>query len=167
MKKRQKVNHFAMELTANGSVALGTSGLEQVSDNWDQDSVMRISKGKVPTKWFYWLDIGRGMVLASLFVFVNCGCTSQRERMKLIVWEGVGEKIIHVSCDVDNEEVMLEVVLQDQKGSLVSNIKSNIIYLRKGKKMYMPLRACYSGLGKCKDYVGDWDKYQRLSCDSC
>jgi hypothetical protein len=33
--------------------------------------------------------------------------------MKLIVWEGAGEKIIHVSCDVDDEEMMLEVVLQE------------------------------------------------------
>ena len=74
------------------------------------------------------------MVLVSLFVFVNGGCTSQRERMKLIVWEGAGEKIIHVSCDVDDEEMMLEVVLQDLKGSLVSNVESNIIYLRKGKR---------------------------------
>ena len=74
------------------------------------------------------------MVLVSLFVFVNGGFTSQRERMKLIVWEGAGEKIIHVSCDVDDEEMMLEVVLQDLKGSLVSNVESNIIYLRKGKR---------------------------------
>ncbi len=40
------------------------------------------------------------MVLVGLFVFVNGVCTSQRERMKLIVWEGAGEKIIHASCDV-------------------------------------------------------------------
>ena len=73
------------------------------------------------------------MVLVSLFVFVNGGCTSQKEQMKWIVWEGAGEKIIHVSCYVDKEEMMLEVVLQDLKGSLVSNVKSNIIYLRKGK----------------------------------
>ncbi len=107
------------------------------------------------------------MVLVSLFVFVNGGCTSQRERMKLVVWEGAGEKIIHVSCGVDDEEVMFEVVLQDLKRSLVSNVKSNIIYLRKGKKMYMSLRACYIGPGKCEYYMGDWDTYQRLSCDSC
>ena len=44
MQKRQKVSYFAMELTANKSVALEMSGLEQVRDNWDQDSVMRISK---------------------------------------------------------------------------------------------------------------------------
>ncbi len=43
------------------------------------------------------------MVLVSLFVFVDGGRTSKREQMKLIVWEGVGEKIIHVSCDVDDE----------------------------------------------------------------
>ena len=99
------------------------------------------------------------MVLVSLFVFVDGGCTSQRKRLKLIA----GEKIIHVSCDVDKEEMMLEVVLQDLKGSLVSNVKSNIIYLRKSKKMYMPLRACYIGPGKCEDYLGDWNTYQRLS----
>lgn len=80
------------------------------------------------------------MVLVSLFVFVNGGCTSQKEQMKWIVWEGAGEKIIHVSCYVDKEEMMLEVVLQDLKGSLVSNVKSNIIYLRKGKKM-----SCHYG----------------------
>ena len=106
------------------------------------------------------------MVLVSLFVFVNGGCTSQKEQMKWIVWEGAGEKIIHVSCYVDKEEMVLEVVLQDLKGSLVSNVKSNIIYLRKGKKMYMSLRACYIGPGKCEDYLGDWDTYQKLSCDS-
>jgi hypothetical protein len=87
--------------------------------------------------------------------------------MKLIVWEGAGEKIIHVSCDVDDQEVMLEVVLQDLKGSFVTNVKSNIIYLRKVKKMYMSLRACYIGPGKCEDWMGDWDTYQRLPCDSC
>jgi hypothetical protein len=38
--------------------------------------------------------------------------------MKWIVWEGAGEKIIHVSCYVDKEEMMLEVALQDLKGSL-------------------------------------------------
>jgi hypothetical protein len=64
---------------------------------------------------------------------------------------------------VDKEEMVLEVVLQDLKGSLVSNVKSNIIYLRKGKKMYMSLRACYIGPGKCEDYLGYWDTYQRLS----
>ncbi len=85
-------------------------------------------------------------------------------KKKLIVWEGAGEKIIPVSCDVDDEEVMLEVALQDLKGDLVSNVESNIIYLRKGKKMYMSLRACYIGPGKCDDYMGDWDTYQRLSC---
>ncbi len=53
MQKGQKVSYFAMESTANGSVALETSGLEHVRDNWDQDSMMRISKGKVPTRWFY------------------------------------------------------------------------------------------------------------------
>ena len=53
MQEGQKINYFAMELTANESVALEMSGLEQVRDNWDQDSVMRISKGKVPTRWFY------------------------------------------------------------------------------------------------------------------
>jgi hypothetical protein len=58
----RKVSYFGMELTANESVALGTSGLEQVRDNWDQDSVMRISKGKVPTRWIYWLDSGRGLL---------------------------------------------------------------------------------------------------------
>ena len=62
MQKRQKVSYFAMELTVNGSVALGTSGLEQVRDSWDQYSVMRVSKGKVPTRWFYWLDSRRGML---------------------------------------------------------------------------------------------------------
>ena len=90
------------------------------------------------------------MVLVSLFVFVNGGCTSQGERMKLIVWEGAGEKIINVSCDVDDEEMMLEVVLQDLKGILVSNVESNIIYLRKGKEMCMSLRTCYIGPGKCE-----------------
>jgi hypothetical protein len=107
------------------------------------------------------------MVLVSLFVSVNGGCTSEKEQMKWIVWEGAGEKIIHVSCYVDKEEMMLEVVLQDLKGSLVSNVKSNIIYLRKGKKMYMSLRACYIGPGKCEDYLGDWDTHQRLSCNPC
>ncbi len=102
------------------------------------------------------------MVLVSLFVFVNGGCTSQKEQMKWIVWEGAGEKIIHVSCDVDMEEMML-----DLKGSLVSNVKSNIIYLRKDKKMYMSLRACYIGPGKCEDYLGDWDTYQRLTYNPC
>jgi hypothetical protein len=63
--------------------------------------------------------------------------------------------------------MMLEVVLHDLKGSLVSNVESNIIYLRKGKKMYMSLRACYIGPEECEDYMGDWDTYQRLSCDSC
>ncbi len=111
---------------------------------------------------------GAKMVLVSLFVCIwNGGCTSQGERMKLIVWEGAVEKIIHVSCDVDKEEMMLEVVVQDLKGSLVSNVKSNIIYLGKGKRMYMSLRACYSGPGKCEDYLGDWDIYQRLSCNPC
>ncbi len=62
MQKRQKVSYFAMELTANESVTLGTSGLEQVRDNWNQDSVMTISKGKVLTRLFYWLDSGRGML---------------------------------------------------------------------------------------------------------
>jgi hypothetical protein len=62
MQKGQKVSYFAMELTANESVALETSGLEQVRDNWDQHSVMRISKGKVPTRRIYWLDSGRGML---------------------------------------------------------------------------------------------------------
>ena len=81
--------------------------------------------------------------------------------------KGAGEKIIHVSCYVDKEEMMLEVVLQDLKGSLVSNVKSNIIYLRKGKKMCMSLRICYIGPGKCEDYLGDWDTYQRLSCNPC
>jgi hypothetical protein len=85
--------------------------------------------------------------------------------MKLIIWEGAGKKIIHVSCDVDDEEVMLEVVLQDLKGSLVSNVESNIIYLRNGKKMCMSLRVCY--IGPEKDYMGDWDTYKRLSCDLC
>ena len=50
MQEGQKVSYFAVELTANESVALKMSGLEQFSDNWDQDSVMRISKGKVPTR---------------------------------------------------------------------------------------------------------------------
>ena len=62
MQEGQKINYFAMELTANESLALEMSGLEQVRDNWDQDSVMRISKGKVPTRWFYWLDSGRGIM---------------------------------------------------------------------------------------------------------
>ncbi len=91
------------------------------------------------------------MVLVSLFVFVDGGCLSQKEQMKWVL-EGAGEKIIHVSCYVDKEEMMLEVVLQDLKGSLVSNFKSNIIYLRKGKKMCMSLWACYIGPGKCKDF---------------
>ena len=52
---------------------------------------------------------------------------------------------------MDDEEVLLEVVLQDLKGSLVSNVESNIIYLRIGRKMYMSLRVCYIGPGKCED----------------
>ncbi len=106
------------------------------------------------------------MVFVSLFVLANVGYTLQKAQMKLIVWERAGEKIIHVSCYVDDEEVVLEVVLQDLKGSLVSNVESNIIYLRKGKKVGMSLRACYIGPRKCEDYMGDWDTYQRLSCDS-
>ncbi len=43
-----------------------------------------------------------------------------------------------------------EVVLQDLKGSLVSNVESNIIYLRKGKEMCMSLPTCYIGPGKCE-----------------
>jgi len=33
MQEGQKINYFAMELTANESVALEMSGLEQVRDN--------------------------------------------------------------------------------------------------------------------------------------
>ena len=33
--------------------------------------------------------------------------------------------------------------------------------------MYMLIRACYIEPGKCEDYMGDWDTYQSLSCDSC
>ena len=67
---------------------------------------------------------------------------------------------------MDDEEVVLEVMLQDLKGSLVSNVEPNIIYLRKGKKMCMSLRVCYIGPGKYEDYLGYWDTYQKSSCDS-
>ena len=61
--------------------------------------------------------------------------------MKLVVWEGAGEKIIHVSCDVDDEEVMLKVVLQDLKRSLVSNVESKTLFiLGKAKRC-----ACHYG----------------------
>ncbi len=108
------------------------------------------------------------MVLVSLLIFVDGGCTSQKEQMKWIVWEGAGAKIIHgfMLCGQETK-MMLEVVLQDLKGSLVSNVKSNIIYLRKGKKMWMSLRACYIEPGKCGDYMDYWDTYQRLPCNPC
>ena len=67
---------------------------------------------------------------------------------------------------MDDEEVVLEVVLQDLKGSLVSNVESNIIYLRKGKKMCISLRVCYIGSGKCEEYMGDGATYQKWSSDS-
>ena len=63
------------------------------------------------------------MVLVSLFVFVDGAYTLQKDYMKLGVWERAGEKIIHFSCGVDDEEVLLEVVLQDLKRSLVSNVE--------------------------------------------
>jgi hypothetical protein len=50
--------------------------------------------------------------------------------------------------DVDDEEVMLEEVLQDLKGSL---------------KMYMSLRTCYSGPEKRGGYMGDWNTCQMIS----
>ncbi len=53
--------------------------------------------------------------------------------------------------------MVLEVMLQDLKGSLVSNVEPNIINLRKGRKIYMSLRECYITPGKCEDYMGDWD----------
>ena len=38
------------------------------------------------------------MVLVSLFVFVNGGYRSQKEQMKWIVWEGVGEYSCFMLC---------------------------------------------------------------------
>ena len=58
------------------------------------------------------------------------GCTRQDDKEKLIVWEPDGGKDHSCVMDFDDEEVMLEEVLQDLKGSLVSNVESNIIYLR-------------------------------------
>ncbi len=34
---------------------------------------------------------------------------------KLVVWQEDGEKIIYASCDVDDEEVMLEVMLDSRR----------------------------------------------------
>ncbi len=70
------------------------------------------------------------MVLVSLFVLVDGGYTRRDDKEKLVVWEEDGERIIHASCDVGDEEVVLEVALQDRNGSFVSNVKLNIIYLR-------------------------------------
>jgi hypothetical protein len=62
-------------------------------------------------------------------------------------------------ANMDDEEIMLEVALQDRKGSLVSNVKSNIIYLRKDKKMCMSLengrevRGLYGRLGHLSKVV--------------
>ncbi len=52
-------------------------------------------------------------------------------------------KITHASREVNDEEALLKVVLQDLKGSAMSNVKSNIINLRKNKRC-----TCHRGDAK-------------------
>ncbi len=69
--------------------------------------------------------------LISLTVLANAGSNVfQGDKEKLIVWNQRGKKIIHALGDVNDEGSMWEVSLQDLKGSLVSDVESNMINLK-------------------------------------
>jgi hypothetical protein len=72
--------------------------------------------------------------LVCLFAIVDGGCTRQDDKEKLIVWERDGGKDHSCVMDVDDEEVMLEEVLQDLKGSLVSNVNQTLFILGKARR---------------------------------
>jgi hypothetical protein len=72
--------------------------------------------------------------LVSLFVIVDGGCTRQDDKEKLIVWERDGGKDHSCVMDVDDEEVMLEEVLQDLKGGLVSNVNQTLFIFSKARR---------------------------------
>ncbi len=73
-------------------------------------------------------------LLVSLFVIVDGGCTRQDDKEKLIVWERDGGKDHSCVMDVDDEEVMLEEVLQDLKGGLVSNVNQTLFIFSKARR---------------------------------
>jgi hypothetical protein len=96
---------------------------------------------------------------------VDGGCTRQDDKEKLIVWErDVGKRRICV-MDVDDEEVMLEEVLQDLKGSLVSNVNQTLFILGRQEDVHV-ITGMLHWTREVRGLLGDWDTYQKLSCDS-
>jgi hypothetical protein len=65
--------------------------------------------------------------------------------------------------DVDDEEVMLEEVLQDLKGSLVSNVNQTLLILGKARRC-----TCHCGHATVDQrsvggHMGDWNTSQMTS----
>ncbi len=100
--------------------------------------VVEISAGKTPITHVGYMDpIGEVNVapgakkgLISLVVLANDGCTFKGDKENLVVWNQDGKKIIHALRDVNDEGSMWETSLLALKGSMVSDVETNLTNLR-------------------------------------
>ncbi len=106
---------------------------------------MGISGGKTPITHVGYMDpIGEANVapgakkgLISLVILANDGCTFKGDKENLVVWNKDGKKIIHALRDVNDEGSMWETSLQALKGSMVSDVETNLINLRENNDVHV------------------------------
>ncbi len=75
--------------------------------------------------------------LISLVVLANDGCTFKGNKENLVVWNRDAKEIIHALCDVNDEGSMWETSLQALKGSMVSDVETNLINLRENNDVHV------------------------------
>jgi hypothetical protein len=137
------------------------SGLEEVRDNWKQDSVMRITRRKVHTRWFYGLNSRRWTLRQEQeWYWLAYLHTTRWQRKTGSIGRRWGKDYSWVMrCGRWRSGVGNSVARSEE--DFVSNVKSNIIYLRKRQKDLHVITGMLHWTREVqKDYMGDCDTYQ-------